>query len=102
MRNMRRREQRTGRGFIHGWIVGLGIFLMSRLQDSWHAWIADLMDRLALPYRPRDMNLTLEDVAGALLTLHARTREYARWWSIIDARGIGPDFVEAVSTRLRW
>jgi glycerol dehydrogenase-like iron-containing ADH family enzyme len=95
-------EHRTARPFVHGWIVGLGIFLLSRLQDNRHAWIADLMDRLALPYHPRDMNLTPEDVAGALLTLRARTREDARWWSIIDAREIGPDFVEAVSKQLRW
>ena len=75
---------------------------MSRLQDNRHAWITDLMNRLELPYQPRDMNLTPEDVAGALLTLRARTREDARWWSIINEREIGPDFVEAVSTRLRW
>lgn len=95
-------EHRTGRPFVHGWIVGLGIFLMSRLQENRHPWITALMDRLGLPYHPRDMNLTPEDVAGALLTLRARTREDGRWWSIIDTREIGVGFVEAVSNQLRW
>lgn len=95
-------EQRTGRAFIHGWIVGLGIFLLSRLQDNRPAWITGLMDRLALPYQPRELKLTREDVAGALLTLRARTREDLRWWSVIDEGEIGPDFIEAACQALLW
>ena len=95
-------EHRTGRGFIHGWIVGLGIFLMSRLQQNRAPWITNLMDRLGLPYHPRDLKLTSEDVAGALLTLRARTREDQRWWSVIDEREIGPQFVESALAGLHF
>jgi glycerol dehydrogenase-like iron-containing ADH family enzyme len=95
-------EHRTGRAFIHGWIVGLGITLMSRLQENRPEWITGLMDRLGLPYHPRDLKLTPEEVSGALLTLRAQTRQDQRWWSIIDEREIEPGFVETASNLLRW
>lgn len=95
-------EHRTGRAFIHGWIVGLGITLMSRLQENRTEWISGLMDRLALPYHPRDLKLTREDVAGALLTLREQTRADGRWWSIVDERESRPAFVEAACNQLRF
>ncbi len=95
-------EHRTGRPFIHGWIVGLGIFLMSRLQGNRPDFITDLMNRLNLPYHPRDLKLTRQDVTEALGTLRARTRADQRWWSIIDAREIGPEFIEAACKDLVW
>lgn len=95
-------EHRTGRPFIHGWIVGLGIFLMSRLQENRAEFITDLMDRIDLPYRPRDLKLTRQDATEALLTLRAQTRADRRWWSIIEAREIGAEFVEAALKELRW
>ncbi|MGD0228246.1 MAG: iron-containing alcohol dehydrogenase [Terriglobia bacterium] len=95
-------EHRTGRGFVHGWIVGLGIFLMSRLQGNRATWITGLMDRLGLPYQPRDLKLNSEDVAGALLTLRGRTREDQRWWSVIDEREIGREFVASALAELQF
>lgn len=95
-------EHRTGRAFIHGWIVGLGIFLMSRLQDNRATWITDLMNRVGLPYHPHDLKLSRDDVAGALTTLRDRTREDQRWWSVIDEREIGPQFVESALADLHF
>jgi glycerol dehydrogenase-like iron-containing ADH family enzyme len=94
-------ERLTGRGFVHGWIVGLGIFLMTRLQENRAAWIAGLMDRLGLPYQRREMRLTREDVSSALLSLRRQTREDGRWWSVIDEREIGTPFVTAAIEDLR-
>jgi glycerol dehydrogenase-like iron-containing ADH family enzyme len=94
-------ERLTRRGFVHGWIVGLGIFLMSRLQENRAAWIAGLMDRLGLPYQPREMCLTREDVSAALLSLRRQTREDGRWWSVIDEREITTPFVAAALEDLR-
>lgn len=95
-------ELRTRRAFVHGWIVGLGIFLMSRLQANRHEWIAGLMERLGLPFHPRDLKLARQDVEGALLTLRAQTRRDGRWWSVIDEEEIHPQFVEAACQQLRW
>lgn len=95
-------EHRTGRPFVHGWIVGLGIFLMSRLQSNRAEWITGLMNRLGLPCQPRDLKLTPEDVSGALLSLRAQTRQDQRWWSIIDERDIGPEFAEEAARLLQW
>ncbi len=95
-------EHRTRRAFVHGWIVGLGIALMSRLQDNRWAWITGLMDRLGLPYHPRDLQLTRQDLADALLTLPVQTRQDQRWWSVIDERAITPEFIQAASQQLNW
>jgi len=95
-------ERLTRRAFLHGWIVGLGIALMSRLQSHQYEWITGLMTRLQLPYHPRDLKLRREEVADALLGLRARTRQDQRWWSIIDEREISPEFVEAASRDLTW
>ncbi len=95
-------EYRTCRSFIHGWIVGLGTFLMSQLQGNRPEFITDLMNCLDLPYHPCDLKLTRQDVTESLLTLRAQTRADQRWWSIIDVREIGPEFIEAASKHLLY
>jgi hypothetical protein len=42
------------------------------------------------------------DVAGALLSLREAARQGGPWWSIIDEREIGQDFVAAVESDVRW
>ncbi len=65
-------EYLTRRTFVHGWLVGLGIQLMSRLQENSAGEIVAIMDRLGLPHSPRANQLTHADVVQALQTL-ART-----------------------------
>jgi len=52
---------------------------MSRLHHNRPARITSLMDRLGLPYHPRDLNLARDELVGALLTLREATREDRRW-----------------------
>jgi glycerol dehydrogenase-like iron-containing ADH family enzyme len=62
-------EARLKRGFIHGHIVGLGIYLMARLQRNDAERITAAMRDMGLRFHPESMGLTREDVRGALLAL---------------------------------
>ena len=87
-------EERLQRPFIHGQIVGLGIYVMSRLQQNNHAGIVQLMDELGLDYRPAPMQIEREDLTASLLSLNQFVRDSHFWYSIIDERAIDPDWVE--------
>ena len=95
-------EYLTRRTFVHGWIVGLGIQLMSQLQDNNPAAIIAIMDRLGLPHTPRANGLTRVDVIHALETLRDRTLADERWYGIIHERDITPEFIEQVTGGLEY
>lgn len=88
-------EERLGRPFIHGHIVGLGIYLLSRLQDNRPAEITALMDRLGLVYQPRAMQIARTDLTAALANLRAFTQARGHWYSVIQEREITPEWIAA-------
>jgi len=93
-------EYLTRRTYVHGWLVGLGIHLMSQLQGNDPVRIKALMQQLDLPHSPRVNNLTRDDVANALQTLRERTERDHRWYGIINHRDITPVFIEEVTRAL--
>ena len=95
-------EARLGRGFIHGYIVGLGVYLMSRLQRNRAEWITSLMDRLGLKYQPVDMQLTRDDVATCLKNVKAFTEESQLWYTVIQERPISDAWIDATLVDLEF
>lgn len=93
-------EYLTGRTFVHGWLVGLGIQLMSQLQENDPVGIVSIMDRLGLPHSPRANELSRADIKHALETLRERTLADKRWYGVIHQRDITDDFVEHVMNSL--
>src|SRR5579883_1186585 len=93
-------EYRTGRTYVHGWLVGLGIQLMSQLQENAPEEIEVIMQRVGLPHSPRANGLSRADVVTALETLRERTLADDRWFGIIHRRAITPDFIERVTASL--
>lgn len=93
-------ERVSGKLFLHGSIVGLGIDLMSALQENDHAGICALMDRLGLPHTPTACNLSAEEIRTTLETLPAYVRQVPLWYSIIDRKGIDARFIERALARL--
>jgi glycerol-1-phosphate dehydrogenase [NAD(P)+] len=79
-------EERLGRNFIHGHIVGLGIYLMSRLQDNDAARITDLMDRLDLHYNPVHLQLDRTTLADSLANLQSYCHQRGLWYSAAHER----------------
>lgn len=95
-------EYLTRRTFVHGWLVGLGIQLMSRLQENSPGEIVAIMDRLGLPHSPRANQLTRADIEQALQTLRERTLTDERWYGIINQRDITPDFIDQTTSELEY
>lgn len=95
-------EYLTRRTFVHGWIVGLGIQLMSQLQDNKPDKIEAIMQRLGLRHSPLVNGLTRSDVRRALETLRERTLLDERWYGIINQREITPYFIERVLDSLAF
>lgn len=96
-------EERLRRSFIHGWIVGLGVHLLSRLQEHRHEEAAAFMDAVGLRYQPADLGIRREDLAASLLDLRryiAGRRDL--WFTIINEREITPDWVDAALAPLRF
>lgn len=95
-------EYLTRRTFVHGWLVGLGIRLMSQVQENDPDDIETIMQRVGLPHTPRDNGLTRSVVTHALQTLRERTIADGRWWGIIHQRELTPDLIERLTNSLEY
>lgn len=85
-------EHQTGRHFLHGDLVGLGVFFMTRLQDNEPEWAVDLMKRLGLRYRCPDA--TPDEIRSMLETLKTFKDEQDLFYSVLDARPLTPDCID--------
>ena len=86
-------EERLQRPFIHGQIVALGIYVMSRLQENRHEEVVALMDRLGLDYRPASLEIERDQLEASLLGLAGYVRQSGFWHSVIDERSIEPVWI---------
>lgn len=96
-------EERLQRPFIHGWIVGLGVHLLSRLQDNRHAEVVAFMNEVGLRFQPTDMEIRHEDLRASLLNLHhylSSRRDL--WYTVINEHDISPPWVDAALATLKF
>ena len=91
-------EHMTKRHFVHADLVALGLFCMSRLQENKPEWTRGLLDRLGLQYRVP--GVTQEEVTGCLASLKEFADSTQMFYSVVDARDITPDFIEATIGQL--
>ena len=78
-------ERITGRHFIHGQPVGLGIYVGSLWQDNHADEMLAALHRAGVDIRPEAMGITWDDVAEAVRTLPAYVREAGLWFTVVDA-----------------
>jgi len=96
-------EERLARPFVHGYIVGMGIYLMSQLQDNHFEMIRDVMNRVGLKYHPVDLGLSRKDLTDSLLNLkNYVTRKPGIWYSVINDSGITQAWIEQAVSGLRF
>jgi glycerol-1-phosphate dehydrogenase [NAD(P)+] len=77
-------EAHTGRSFVHGELIGLGVVLMSGLQGAGQARAIDFLDRCRVAWRPTDLDLDRGVLRAVLLELPVFVREAGLPYSIID------------------
>lgn len=95
-------EERLARPFIHGQIVGLGIYILSRLQQNRVEWITSLLDRIGLRYHPVDLDIDRPTLAESLRNLRRFVRDRDLWHTIIDEREITDEWIDATLAGLRF
>jgi glycerol dehydrogenase-like iron-containing ADH family enzyme len=88
-------ERLTGRHFIHGQPVGLGIYIGSLWQDNRPDAMLDALHRAGVDIRPEAMGVTWDDVGEAVRTLPAFVREAGLWFTVVDAVPVDDSLVEA-------
>ena len=88
-------ETRLERPFIHGNIIGLGIYLMSRLQGNQPNEITEVINEIGLGYQPVNMEIKRADLSAALLNLrnYVSTRPQL-WYTVIDDSNITQEWVD--------
>ena len=90
-------EYITGKHFLHGQPVTLGVLLMSDLQGNRPEEIKAIADRIGVKYRPEDMGVTWDDLAEALRTLKPFVERAGLWYTVASERPITEDWI----TRMR-
>lgn len=96
-------EERLQRPFVHGYIVGLGIYLMSQLQNNQFEFICSIMNEVGLKYHPADLEIKKEDLVASLLNLKNYVgRRSNLWYSIINDSVIDEAWALQAVQKLRF
>jgi glycerol dehydrogenase-like iron-containing ADH family enzyme len=90
-------ERLTGRHFIHGQPVGLGIVVGSVLQENEPEQMIGALHRVGVDIRPEAMGVSWDDAAAAMRSMAAYATEAGLWSTVLDIRA--PD--DAVIDRVR-
>ncbi len=83
-------EYRTGRSFVHGNLVAVGIVLMSALQNNDVTGIRGLIDSLGIPVSVEGLGVTRAQARDALTTARAYAEAERLEYSILNDREITP------------
>jgi glycerol-1-phosphate dehydrogenase [NAD(P)+] len=89
-------EARTGRSFVHGELIGLGVVLMARLQDNDPDRASGFLDRCGVQWHPEQLGLDRTLLAEVILDLPRFVREAGLPHSIIDEVIVDPHAVTAL------
>lgn len=96
-------EERLKRSFIHGNIIGLGIYILSRLQNNQCDFITNVMNESGLLYHPSSMNLKKEDLTESLLNLRNYVDSRPKlWYTVINDSCISKDWITDICSELRF
>lgn len=75
-------EITTGRHFIHGEIVALGILISSWLQEKNHAELKQALDDAQVIYQPEQLGITWDEIKKALLTIEDYNKKVRQFHTI--------------------
>jgi glycerol-1-phosphate dehydrogenase [NAD(P)+] len=93
-------ESFTGRKFIHGQPVSLGIVVGSMLHQDRPDEILDAIHHVGVDIRPEAMGISWTDVEYALVNLKAFVHKAGLWYGIAHEADITPPFVRQLRDRV--
>ncbi|MDP9139120.1 MAG: iron-containing alcohol dehydrogenase [Pseudomonadota bacterium] len=89
-------EYLTGKKFLHGQPVCLGVYIGSLLHNARAGEMLQCMHDIGFDIRPEAMGVTWNDAAQALFELRDYVREKGLWYSIAHDTEITQEFVDQV------
>ena len=87
-------EKRTGRGFLHGQPVCLGVCIGTRLHDSRAGEFLAAIHDIGVDIRPEAIGVSWEEVASTLFDLGDFVRRHGLWHGIVHDAVIDQAFVD--------
>ena len=93
-------EYQTGKQFIHGLPVCLGIYLGTALQDNEPERMLAAIQRAGIDIRPDAMGITWDDVATALRGMADYVAAAGLWYTVASEQPVRETFVENAKKRL--
>ena len=82
---------------------GLGVYLLSRLQEHRHHEIVAFMDAVGLRQQPADLGIGRKDLTASVLSLRRYVEERRDlWYKVINQRTIEANWVEVALTALEF
>jgi len=93
-------EELTGRGFVHGEVVGTGIYILTHFQNNEEAIVEREMDAMGLLFRPKDYGITHDEFVNTVLQMKRYSREAKSMFTIVDVVEITRDDAEMLWKKL--
>jgi glycerol dehydrogenase-like iron-containing ADH family enzyme len=93
-------EYCTGKKFIHGQPVCLGIVVGSLLHDHQADQMLQAIHRVGVDIRPEAMGITWADVAHALKNIRSFVQQEGLWYTILHEVEIRDDFIDDLRRRI--
>lgn len=93
-------ERQTGRKFLHGQPVGLGVVVGAMLHESRSDELLDVIVRIGLDIRPQAMELSWPQLEEGLTGMRDYITTQPLWHSIAHDARIGPAFIRDLRRRL--
>lgn len=93
-------EQLTGKKFLHGQPVGLGVIVGSMLHEDRADEMLDTISSIGLDIRPQAMGITWDQLTEGLKTMRSYVNEVGLWHSIAHDANISDAFVADLKRQL--
>ncbi|MFO8055803.1 MAG: iron-containing alcohol dehydrogenase [bacterium] len=95
-------EYRTGRGFVHGELVCLGVHIMSRLQENDPGRVDRILEQAGVNFHPRQLGISRQEIFQALRTLPDYVNSEGLPYSIINDRGLEEHVINEITRDLEF
>jgi glycerol-1-phosphate dehydrogenase [NAD(P)+] len=93
-------EYVTGKHFIHGQGVGLGLYIGSELQRNEPDAMLEALVRVGVDIRPEQMGITWDEAATAMRRLAWYVRYADLWYTVADTTPVTDELIEHVRDRI--
>lgn len=93
-------EELTGRTFVHGEVVGTGIYVLTHFQNNEESIVEREMDAMGLLFRPKEYGISRDEFVDTVLRMKGYSRETKSMFTIVDTIDISRGEAEMLWNRL--